>query len=519
MQARARRFSIRLAGICAVLLSTSFAARADGPIVTFFGLAQDSILQPVSGPGGIPTFQVPTGTGFRIVVEGRPGPSGASVGSQSESPDPSNAPDLQIITNRPLGDGVFGPCAKDPPSAGGVAPVMDFSSSQAVIDTLNNFGCRFEDGRGRTMGRGPDDHCLAGQGFVIPNSTIEFCTPVISPVLAFQTGDTVLSVRLRDVTGAVGPVTQIGVFVGDLSSTATPTPTAATTPTPTSTPTGTVVTATPTPTLPSSVCVGDCRGTRIVVINDLITLVNIAVGTAPPSACPHGVPSGAHVDVALLIKAVNSALNGCAGPGVRFVDNGDGTITDAQTGLIWEKKDQGGGLHDVNTVHIWAGICSDSGGTGQCQPDAAAATTCNAATGSAFGCAQCGDTATCNTSGKTTIWEWLDQLNAASFAGHSDWRIPTVGRDGGAAQLETIVSVSGCGVGGPCVPPEFNTGCMPACTVTGCSCTQDGYYWSATTFLADARNGAWYVYFNDGGGVDVSDKTENFSVRAVRGGL
>ena len=48
-------------------------------------------------------------------------------------------------------------------------------------------------------------------------------------------------------------------------------------------------------------------------INELITLVNIALGTAQPSACPHGVPSGADVDVALIIQAVNNALNGCSG--------------------------------------------------------------------------------------------------------------------------------------------------------------------------------------------------------------
>jgi hypothetical protein len=39
--------------------------------------------------------------------------------------------------------------------------------------------------------------------------------------------------------------------------------------------------------------------------------VNIALGTAPPSACPHGIPSGAAVDIALLVQAVNNALDGC----------------------------------------------------------------------------------------------------------------------------------------------------------------------------------------------------------------
>lgn len=37
--------------------------------------------------------------------------------------------------------------------------------------------------------------------------------------------------------------------------------------------------------------------------------------------------------------------------GARFVDNGDGTITDTETHLIWEKKDDGGGLHDRDAVY------------------------------------------------------------------------------------------------------------------------------------------------------------------------
>jgi hypothetical protein len=48
-----------------------------------------------------------------------------------------------------------------------------------------------------------------------------------------------------------------------------------------------------------------------VTVDEVITLVNIALGNAQPSACQDGVPSGAEVDIALIIQAVNSALNGC----------------------------------------------------------------------------------------------------------------------------------------------------------------------------------------------------------------
>jgi hypothetical protein len=61
---------------------------------------------------------------------------------------------------------------------------------------------------------------------------------------------------------------------------------------------------------PSS-CVGDCGGTLTLADTDIITLVNIVLGNASPSACPHGIPSGTTVNVALIIQAVNNALNGC----------------------------------------------------------------------------------------------------------------------------------------------------------------------------------------------------------------
>jgi hypothetical protein len=81
---------------------------------------------------------------------------------------------------------------------------------------------------------------------------------------------------------------------------------------------GTTPMATLTPTSPPSTtatptgnpCVGDCDGSGDVSINELISLVTIALGNAQSSACPHGVPSGAEVDIALIIQAVNNALNG-----------------------------------------------------------------------------------------------------------------------------------------------------------------------------------------------------------------
>jgi hypothetical protein len=65
--------------------------------------------------------------------------------------------------------------------------------------------------------------------------------------------------------------------------------------------------------LQMQLCPGDCGGDGAVTVNEIITLVNIALGSAPPAACPNGIPSGASVDITLIIKAVGFALGSCPG--------------------------------------------------------------------------------------------------------------------------------------------------------------------------------------------------------------
>ena len=61
-----------------------------------------------------------------------------------------------------------------------------------------------------------------------------------------------------------------------------------------------------------AVCAGDCSGTGEVTVDELITLVNIALGTAEPAACAGGgLPLGGKVDVAVIVEAVNNALSAC----------------------------------------------------------------------------------------------------------------------------------------------------------------------------------------------------------------
>jgi hypothetical protein len=90
-------------------------------------------------------------------------------------------------------------------------------------------------------------------------------------------------------------------------STPTPTPTASPAPNPTMTPT---VPPTPVSTQTPG-CVGDCNDNGSVTVDELLTLVNIALDNAQPSACPSGVPAGAGVNIALIVEAVNNALTGC----------------------------------------------------------------------------------------------------------------------------------------------------------------------------------------------------------------
>jgi hypothetical protein len=107
-----------------------------------------------------------------------------------------------------------------------------------------------------------------------------------------------------------------------------------------------------------------------------------------------------------------------------------------------------------------------------------------------------------------TIFEWVAALNAAGFAGHSDWRIPS------ARELHSIVDL---GRFGPSVDPVFTTGCAASCPVTTCSCTASSFYWSSSTDAFDPTL-AWVVIFGSGQLAHDNKAFGNDFVRAVRGG-
>ena len=62
-------------------------------------------------------------------------------------------------------------------------------------------------------------------------------------------------------------------------------------------------------------CLGDCDGDGAVRINELLMMVNIALGDADVTACPAALVVGDEtVEITALVGAVHAALNGCAAP-------------------------------------------------------------------------------------------------------------------------------------------------------------------------------------------------------------
>jgi Protein of unknown function (DUF1566) len=313
---------------------------------------------------------------------------------------------------------------------------------------------------------------------------------------------------------------------GAPTRTITPTPTMTFTPSPTSTPTRTFTpthTPTQTATPRDSACVCDCgHGAMCSAHSFSFNALNCAVSCTEMSCsfahyCPSGVDCATCISETPPTPTPTPTFTATATPTVtrtptitptpRFRDNGNGTITDTTIGLTWEKKANNGGVHDKDLYLQWAGTCSASGAL--CQPDAASAAACSAATGGALGCGLCGSSdGTCSVLTSVTIWGWRLQLSG--FGGYGDWRIPTVD------ELQTILAAQypNC-PSSPCVPPAFNTGCPVGCSVTTCSCTRSSGYWSASAYALDSSV-AQFVYFH-AGYVGVDEKYVGIYARAVRG--
>lgn len=247
-------------------------------------------------------------------------------------------------------------------------------------------------------------------------------------------------------------------------------------------------------------CCGDCNGDGAIAIDELVKAVNRALTNCVDdgicgscsqqlAACQADLADcraqagGQRFPASGQTTAFGPGSDGVlrAGAGLSYTDNGDGTITDANTGLMWEKKDHSGGIHDVDTRFSW-GLTSDP-----------------------------------FTMSGTIVTQFLAALNTPPcFAGHCDWRIPNT------RELPSIVDYEVLPSSGPTVDPAFNTNCVAGCTADGtggamCSCTANFVYWSSSTARGVPSN-AWVVDF-DSGLVAFFMKSFEADARAVRGGL
>ena len=171
-----------------------------------------------------------------------------------------------------------------------------------------------------------------------------------------------------------------------------------------------------------------------------------------------------------------------AGRPRRFVDNGDGTISDLVTGLMWEKQD-------------------------------------GSATGAGI------DLAYGGWSGSLYLLRYGPPpalaIERMGLAGYGDWRLPN------RRELESLVDIGGQS---PAIDPIFHHDCTPGCSLDTCACTAAGPYWSSTHAVQDMSfppddkplPPAWAVSFADGsvlalGAPDIFTSV-GAHARMVRGG-
>lgn len=157
------------------------------------------------------------------------------------------------------------------------------------------------------------------------------------------------------------------------------------------------------------------------------------------------------------------------GTACRWLENDDGTATDLNSGLQWELKTDDGSVHDLDNIYTW------SKALGRAKPNGTAFTTFLAALNGGV-----------SAHGRATT---------GCFAGHCDWRLPTIG------ELRGIVAKPL-----PCV--------TPCTTIPGFTLLKT--HWTSSTH-SNAPAYAWEVYF--GNGTVFHDlKSDANPVRAVRGG-
>lgn len=202
--------------------------------------------------------------------------------------------------------------------------------------------------------------------------------------------------------------------------------------------------------------------------------------------------------------------------GDRFTDNGDGTVKDNGSGLIWIKQPEliipGASIRTDNQIQVakgtWATetvfaladlIYDDIGALYYVCAVPHTSGSVDFATDLAAHPTYWRQTIwTADASGLTTpaFMDWATAIvncEALDYAGHDDWRLPNI------KELQSLVDY---GVYSPAIDSsKFPNG-------------QSDYYWSGTTYV-DGSGFAWIVDFFDGS-VGFGGKTGSYYVRPVR---
>jgi hypothetical protein len=178
----------------------------------------------------------------------------------------------------------------------------------------------------------------------------------------------------------------------------------------------------------------------------------------------------------------------------RFVDNRDGTVSDLNTGLQWEQKDNLDGVknyadpHDVYNTYTWCIGTSPSCTNSADPPDG------------------------------TVYTDFLAKLNngvsnglpmtaiTGCFAGHCDWRLPTIVELEGILDEQQGSCGNPVGSSGPCIDPAFGP-------------TTASLTWSATSAGVPGAPADAAFALNFAGFLDSDAKFYFRYARAVRGGL
>ena len=180
----------------------------------------------------------------------------------------------------------------------------------------------------------------------------------------------------------------------------------------------------------------------------LAVMLSIVLGIITQSAVAHSCANEFRVNVNVTSTA----------PNTRYTDNGDGTVTDHQTKLMWKQCSEG-----LSTV----------------------ITAC--------------DTGVASTHTWQAALQKAQDVNIIGFANYSDWRLPNV------KELISLIEWQ-------CYNPSINTTFFPNKTIAW-------DYWSSspTDPLFVGTNSSWNVGFRNGGTGRV-DRASPLLVRLVRGG-